>query len=228
MTLEISESAVLERLMTNRFTCRAYQSRALDGELIRSMVDMARRSASWCNVQPWQLVITESIESTECFRNALVEHAENHPEVESDFPFPPRYEGQYAQRRREAGFALYKALGIARENTEQRLSHSFENFRLFGAPHVAIITVPAQLGVYAAVDAGGFINSFLLSAQAHGIATTPQAALARHARFVRGYLNIPDTHHMVCGISFGYADFSHPVNQFRTGRASVDELVRFV
>lgn len=223
-----SDLAVFSRLMAGRFTCRGYRPDALDAELIRSVVGEASRAASWCNVQPWQLVITESRDSTDRFRDALVTHATNYPDTDSDLPFPPGYEGIHAQRRREAGLALYQALGITREDTVRRDEQSFENFRLFGAPHVAIVTVPARLGPYAVVDAGSFVASFLLSAQAHGVATTPQAALARHARFVRGYFNISDEHHMICGISFGYADPNHPANSFRTQRASVDELVSFV
>jgi len=219
--------AALDRLTSGRFTCRAYQQRALDGELIGAIVQMANRCASWCNVQPWHLVITKTAESTERFRQALAAQAASHPHTDSDLPFPPGYEGIYARRRREAGLALYKALGVAREDTARRDAQSFENFRLFGAPHVAIITIPAQLGPYAAVDAGGFIASFLLSAHAHGVAAAPQAALARHARFVRGYFGIPDEQIMVCGISFGYAEAGHPVNRFRTTRAPVDELLRF-
>ena len=43
-----------------------------------------------------------------------------------------------------------------------------ENFALFGAPHVAILTVDATLGVYGAVDTGLYIGSFLLAAHALG------------------------------------------------------------
>lgn len=228
MTSQSLDLEALDRLTASRFTCRAYQPTAVDGELIRSIVEMASRCASWCNVQPWQLVVTATAESTEHFRQALVDHATSDAQPQSDLPFPPGYEGVHARRRRDAGFALYKALGITREDTERRASQSFENFRLFGAPHVAILTVPVRLGPYAAVDAGGFVASFLLSAHAHGVATTPQAALANHAHFVRSHLGIPDTQHMICGISFGYAQEVHPINQFRTTRASVDELVRFV
>ncbi len=228
MTPQTSDLEALDRLTANRSTCRAYLSTAVNEALIRRIVDMASRSASWCNVQPWQLVITANPQITDQFRQALEHHAAAPCAMASDLPFPPGYEGVHAQRRRDAGFALYKALSISREDTERRASQSFENFRLFGAPHVAIVTVPAQLGPYAAVDAGGFVASFLLSAHAHGIATTPQAALARHAHFVREYFDIPETQHMVCGISFGYADTRHPINQFRTGRAPVEELARFL
>ncbi|AMU12696.1 MULTISPECIES: nitroreductase family protein [Burkholderia] len=227
MTSPSPELAALDRLTSGRSTCRAYLHQALDLELIRSIVGMAGRSASWCNVQPWQLVITETPESTERFRQALMQRVNDHPENESDLPFPPSYEGIYRERRRGAGIALYSSLGIGPKDTERSAEQAFRNFRMFDAPHVAIITVPAELGPYALVDAGGFVSSFLIAAYAHGVATTPQGALARHARFVREYFDIPDTQHMICGISFGYAEDAHPVNQFRTTRADVDDLMRF-
>ncbi|WP_174912117.1 nitroreductase family protein [Burkholderia diffusa] len=228
MTSPTPELAALDRLTSGRSTCRAYQHQALDPELIRSIVSMAGRSASWCNVQPWQLVVTETPESTERFRQALIQRVNAHPGNESDLPFPPSYEGVYRERRRGAGIALYSALGIGPKDTERSAEQAFRNFRMFDAPHVAIVTVPVELGPYALIDAGGFVSSFLIAAYAHGVATTPQGALARHARFVREYFGIPDTQHMICGISFGYAEDAHPVNQFRTTRAGVDDVMRFV
>ena len=227
MASQSFDLAALDRLTNGRSTCRAYQNKALDAELIRSIVGMAGRSASWCNVQPWQLVVTETLESTERFRQALMERARSHPETESDLPFPPSYEGIYGERRRGAGIALYSSLGIGRKDSERSAQQAFRNFRMFDAPHVAIVTAPAELGPYALVDAGGFISSFLLAAYAHGVATTPQGALARHAHFVREYFGIPDTQHMICGVSFGYAETGHLVNQFRTTRVGVDDLARF-
>ncbi|MBR7890685.1 nitroreductase family protein [Burkholderia multivorans] len=227
MTSPSPELVALDRLTSGRSTCRAYRHTALDRELIRSIVGMAGRSASWCNVQPWQLVVTETPESTERFRQALMQRVAAHPDNESDLPFPPSYEGIYRERRRGAGLALYSALGIGPKDSERSAEQALRNFRLFDAPHVAIVTVPAELGPYALVDAGGFVSSFLIAAYAHGVATTPQGALARHARFVREYFGIPDTQHMICGISFGYVEDAHPVNQFRTTRAAVDDLLRF-
>lgn len=222
-----SDVEVLRRLFAGRFTCRAYRPEPVPEDVILSFLDIARKTASSCNVQPWQVVIT-SRETTEAFRNALVEHATHATEVDSDLPVTEEYSGVYAERRREAGYKLYEALGIGRGDKERRASQSFENFRMFGAPHVAIVTMPADLGTYAAVDCGGFISSFLLAAHAHGVATTPQAALARHARFVRSYFGIGDDRKMVCGISFGYADPNHPVNRYRTSRVACDEMMRIV
>jgi nitroreductase len=227
MTEHLNDVQVLRRLIFGRATCRAYQPLQVPEAVIRSMVDVARGTASWCNTQPWDLTITSG-ESTDKFRCALMEQVRQNPQLNSDFPFPEEYTGVYLERRRKSGFQLYEALGIGRGDKDRRDAQSFENFRLFGAPHVAIVTVPQKLGTYGAVDAGGFINAFLLSAQAHGVATTPQAALAMQSKFIRAYFGLPDERRVVCGISFGYADTVHPVNGYRTERAQVDEIIQFV
>ncbi|MDN7907465.1 nitroreductase family protein [Burkholderia diffusa] len=147
---------------------------------------MTGSSASWCKVQPWQLVVTETPESTERFRQALMQRVNEHPDNESDLPFPASYEGIHRECRRGAGLALYSAFGIGPKDSERSAEQALRNFRLFDAPHVAIVTVPAELGPYALVDAGGFVSSFLIAAHAHCVATTPRGALRarvfRHSR----------------------------------------------
>ncbi|MCW5184230.1 nitroreductase family protein, partial [Burkholderia cenocepacia] len=154
----------LERMAAERFTCRAYLPDAVPTDVIERIVEIAKRAASWCNVQPWHAIVT-SRDTTERFRAALVAHAAQHPGIDADMPFPDEYRGVYGERRREVGYALYAALGIARDDRPARERQVAENFRLFGAPHVALLTIPAELGPYAALDCGAFVASFLLAAR---------------------------------------------------------------
>lgn len=227
MTEPTADVDALRRLISGRATCRAYLPEQVPEPVIRSIVDVARGTASWCNTQPWDLVVTAG-ESTDRFRHALMDQVRQHPGLDADFPFPAEYRGVYLERRRASGFQLYAALGIGRGDQARRDSQSLENFRLFGAPHVAILTAPAELGTYGAVDVGGFVCAFLLAAQAHGVSTTPQAALATQSSFIRRYFGIADDRKLVCGISFGYADQAHPVNGYRTERAGVDDILHLV
>ena len=41
-------------------------------------------------------------------------------------------------------------------------------------------------------------------------------------------LGIPAERLMVCGISFGYEDTQHPANSYRTSRAPIADVVKFV
>ncbi len=144
-----------------------------------------------------------------------------------DFPFPREYTGVYLARRRESGFQLYNALGIARGDKAGYAKQALENYNLFGAPHVAIIHSDEALGTYGAIDCGGYVTSFMLAAQALGVATVPQAALAFHSDLVRQHFGLGDDRRVVCGISFGYPDREHKANSYRTSRAAIDDTVRF-
>ena len=145
-----------------------------------------------------------------------------------DFPFPREYRGIYLARRRESGFQLYNSLGIPRGDQAGYAKQALENFNFFGAPHVAIVHTDEALGVYGAIDCGGYVTSFMLAAQALGVATIPQAALAFHSELVRRHFGIGDDRKVVCGISFGYPDRSHKANSYRTTRAGIADTVTFV
>jgi nitroreductase len=218
----------LAQLLTSRFSCRAYRPDRIGRDAIGKLLELAQMSASWSNVQPWQVLITEG-EATRRFGEALYAHAANHPtDMDFDFDPPVGYEGVYDQRRKECGIQLYTTLQIKRGDRAAGSLQMLENFRFFGAPHTAIITTERKLGVYGAIDCGAYVGTFLLAAQSVGLSSTPQASLARYGGFVRDYFKIPPDRSIVCGISFGYADEQHPANGFRTTRATLREVVEFV
>jgi nitroreductase len=145
-----------------------------------------------------------------------------------DFTFPEAYLGVYRERRKVCGVQLYQALGIAREDRARAREQSLENFRFFGAPHVAFVTTEAALGFYGGLDCGLYVMSFLLAAEAAGVACTPQAALASYPDLVREHLGLADGRLLVCGIAFGRGDAGAVVNDYRTGRADLAEAVRWI
>ena len=222
-TNEIDETddQILERLLSARFSCRSYQTKPVPQKIIDRILTLAQKTASWNNTQPWQVIITSGA-ATEKFRHALYAHAQSGSTPQPDLPFPREYKGVSLDRRRECGFALYGALGIQRGDKAAYMKQGAENFRLFGAPHVAIISSDEALGPYGAVDCGAYVANFMLAAQSLGVATIAQAAVTQHGRFVHSYFGIPDDRLLVCGISFGYADTAHPVNNYRTTRVPID------
>lgn len=212
-----------QQLLDDRYSCRGFQDRPVPREVIERMLDMARRTASWCNAQPWQVLVTSGA-ATERFRGAMLQQANSPPET-PDFDWPTAYEGLYQQRRRECGLALYDAVGVAKGDRVASARQGLENFRLFGAPHVAIVTTERALGTYGAVDCGAFVSNLMLAATSLGIATIAQAALASRPAVVRELFDLPGSRLVVCGVSFGYADAEHPANGFRTTRAPLEEVV---
>jgi nitroreductase len=214
-----------DALMRARFSCRAFRPDPVPQPMIKQVIATAQRAPSWCNAQPWHVIVTEGTE-TERFRDALHTQAARDAGA-LDLPAPEGYPGVYGDRRREVGWQLYDAVGVTKGDRDGSARQMMRNFALFDAPHVAILTSPRALGPYGAMDSGGFVLAFTLAARALGIDSIPQAAVANHAAFVRNYFGINDDRMMLCAISFGYADPDHPANSFRTTRAGLDEIVEF-
>jgi nitroreductase len=190
------DAQTLERLLAARYSCRGFLADPVADSVIERILAMAQRSPSWCNAQPWQVIVTKGA-GTESFRRAC-------------------------------GFALYDAVGVKRGDRTASAVQMLENYKFFGAPHVAIITSDEALGIYGVIDCGIYVSNFLLAAQSLGVASIPQAALASHSKFVREYFGVESGRLVVCGISFGYEDLAHKANGFRTDRARLDQAATWV
>lgn len=220
------DAETLARLLAGRFSCRAFLPEPVPRSTQMEILRLAQKTASWCNSQPWQLLITEGA-GTERFRQGYYAHALGRTPT-PDFDFPQEYLDAYLERRRRCGVQLYQSVGIGRDDRDAAQRQMLENFRCFGAPHAAIVTTEAALGVYGVLDCGAYTHNFMLAAHALGVACIAQAALAAHPQFIRDHFGLPERRRIVCGISFGYADRTHPVNQFRTGRAGAAEAATWV
>jgi nitroreductase len=218
---------VLEELLRERYSCRAFLPDPVPRSTIDRILTVAQRTASWCNSQPWQVLIASG-EAKERFRKAIYAEASSGAPQQGDFSFPREYLGVYLERRRESGFQLYNTLGIARGDRAAYARQALENFNFFGAPHVAIIHSDEALGIYGAIDCGGYVGNFMLAAQALGLGTIPQAALAHHSGLIRRHFGLGDDRRVVCGISFGFPDRDHKVNSYRTSRAAIPDAATFV
>ncbi len=222
-TSEPAQVSTLAELLDRRWTCRQFHPDQVPHTDIERLLELAQQTPSWCNTQPWQVIVTEGA-ATDRFRTELLSHIQAGGEAQPDFPFPAEYTGIYRDRRRACGLQLYDSVGIGKGDP-RTLTQALRNFEFFDAPHVALITTEADLGVYGAVDCGLYTSTFLMAAQSLGIAAAPQAALASYGPFVHNYFGIPESRRVLLGISFGYADLDHPINSFRTARETVPNVV---
>jgi len=214
-------------VVRGRFSARAFRPDPVPDAILSRILALAQCTPSWCNTQPWELVITRGA-ATARFRDALYAHARSGAATGSDFPFPQAYEGVYRDRRKVCGVQLYQSLGIGKGDRAAAAEQSLENFRCFGAPHVAILTTEQKLGHYGLLDCGLYIQSFMLAAVDAGVDCIAQAALASYSPFLREYFSLAPNRLVVCGIAFGYAEREAAINSYRTERALVDQAVRFI
>lgn len=219
------QAEALRGLLNQRFSCRGYLPDPIPRDTIDAILEMAQRTPSWCNSQPWQVHITQPA-ATERLRTALSDSPAD--DTHWDIAPPAEYRGVYRERRRTCGWQLYESVGIKEGDRVASARQGAENFRFFGAPHLAVITTEANLGTYGVLDCGAYVNNFMLAATSLGVGAIAQAAIASKAHIIREQLGIDATRNIVVGISFGYVDASHPANSFRTERAGLMETVTLV
>jgi nitroreductase len=192
---------VLNDVLRERYSCRGFLSDCVPRATIERILVADQRTASWCNAQPWQIAILTGA-ATIRTRKRLLEHVQ-HVRSQPDLAWPLEYHGAYQERRRECGLQLYSAVGVARGDTRAAEQQRLENFRFFGAPHVAIVATDRALGTYGAVDCGAYVANFALAARSLGVAVIAQAAIAAYPAFWREQLDLSEDQLVVCGISFG-------------------------
>ncbi|MDF0603190.1 nitroreductase [Psychromarinibacter sp. C21-152] len=219
----MSEIDTLEALLHRRHSCRAFRPEPVPDAVIDRIVTAAGRVPSWCNAQPWHLALCAPDE-TDRLREALYAAAAQGGHA-PDIPFPAAYTGRYKTRRSVCGWALYEAVGVEKGDRAASARQMLENFRFFGAPHFGLVTTEAELGAYGVLDCGAFVTAFTLAAEALGVASIAQAAVAGHAPLLRDWFGLPENRQVVCGLSFGYEDANAPANGFRTERAPLDEIL---
>ncbi len=220
------ELATLQALLDRRYSCRAYRADPVPRVLVERALAAAQRTPSWCNTQPWQVHVASGAARDRLMARYFEVAAASSP-ASPDFAFPPSYEGVYRDRRKVCGVQLYQAVGIGRDDRERAHQQSLENFRGFGAPHVAILTTDRTLGVYGLLDCGIYLSNLMLALGAQGIDCIAQAALATYPQVPREHFGIGDDRLVVCGLSFGYGQGDAAINGYRTARAAVDEVLQW-
>jgi len=197
-------------IVSNRRSMRAFKSDSVPREVIEAVMGGAQQAPSNCNTQPWfvHVVTGDTLEQL------------------LDFPYDGQYDGVYKERQYASATALYDALGISREEKAARNNWFMRNFTFFDAPAVAFFTLPSQFGLREACDLGMYAQTVMLGLVAHGLGSCPQTSLGFLANVIRPALGLGDHEKLMFGLSFGYPTET-PVNQVRTQRAALHDVVTF-
>jgi nitroreductase len=226
----------LAELLRSRRSVRDFKSDPIPEELLRKVLEDANWSPSWCNTHPYFLTIAsgpakDRIKVKLCELYDTITQAQTSwlglagvaltrkGLPDGDFNNIFKYPDELDVHRKACGYGLYSLLGIDKSDHKGRDLQMRKNFEFFGAPTVIFIFVHAHMKEYSVLDAGIFLQSLLLSAEANGLATCAQGALATWGSPIREEFGsaIPRGYKLLCGLSIGYAS-DHVVNKFNPGR----------
>jgi nitroreductase len=219
---------VSEAILT-RITTRAFLDKPVPGQVLREILEVAKRAPSGGNLQPWRVWVLGGEEMVR-FKALIKEKLAVSPRGEGTeyHIYPPELKEPYKARRFKCGEDMYATINIPREDKFGRLMNFARNFEFFGAPVGMFFAIDRQMQQGQWADLGMFMQSIMLLAREHGLHTCPQEAWAIWYKTVGEFFAIPPELMLFCGMGIGYMDEAHPINSLRTERAALDEFATFV
>lgn len=238
-TFDASNAAqALSTLIRSRRSVRDFLPDPIPPSVLDAVLADANWAPSWSNTQPYRVAVAtgavrDRIAAQLCdnFDHGMAaQHGGAWAKLkllvtrrglpDGDFKTQFDYPEDLQPRRRDTGRGLYQLLGIDRHDLAARDRQMRRNFEFFGAPTALFLFAHKGLHEFSVLDAGIWLQTLMLSAHAHGLATCAQGALATWAGPVRQAFSVPAPYQLICGVSIGYAS-SHTVNQYNPGRGDV-------
>ena len=215
--------------VASRFSCRAYLDAPVAAGQIERILDRARRAPSGGNLQPWRVYVVEGEPLRKLIarirRKSLLNPRGEKPEYNV---YPPKLHEPYRSRRYQCGEDLYASLGIPREDKKGRMKQFARNLQAFDAPAVLFFSIDRRMGHNQWAHLGMFMQTVMLLAKEEGLDTCAQESWGAFHKTVSKFIGLPAGQMLYCGMALGYADPEHPINQWRTERAPLEEFARFI
>ncbi|WP_439816674.1 nitroreductase [Zavarzinia sp. CC-PAN008] len=208
-----------------RRSIRAFRPDPVPAAVVRTLLEQAARAPSGGNLQPWRVHAVAGAALADLL--ARVRQAGFDPSPAYDI-YPADLWEPYRTRRFETGEALYDAIAIPRTDKAGRMRQLARNAEFFGAPVGIFVSVDRRMGPPQWSDLGMYIQTLMLLAVEHGLATCPQEFWALYARTVATVLDLPDDQMLFCGVALGYRDDDAPINTLRTTRAPFADWGRMI
>lgn len=238
----MNSAQILSNIIRERRSVRDFLPTPIPQDLLDKVLEDANHAPSWSNTQPYKIAVVSGALRNE-LQTQLTDRFDKGMTAQrggwlskfkllisrdglpdGDFVTNFAYPEDLQPRRRATGHGLYELLGIGRSDNAARDAQTRKNFEFFGAPTVLFLFAHSGLREFSALDTGIFLQTLMLSAQAHGLNTCAQGALATWAGPVRKAFDVPKQYKLICGVSIGYQS-SSPVNQFNPGRVSTADLM---
>jgi nitroreductase len=215
--------------ITSRITARAFLDKPVPGQVLREILETAKRAPSGGNLQPWHVWVLGGPEMVR-FKALIKEKLPANPRGEgTEYNiYPPELKEPYKARRFKCGEDMYATINVPREDKFGRLLNFARNFEFFGAPAAFFFAIDRQMQQGQWADLGMFMQSIMLLARERGLHTCPQEAWAIWHKTIGEFFSIPAELMLFCGMGIGTMDEAHPINTLRTERAPLDEFATFV
>jgi len=218
-----------DEVMLGRRSIRGYKPDPVPRPLIEEVLTLAMRAPTSMNTQPWNFYVITG-EPLDRIRRGNTERMIAGVSQSREFRTGEAFAGQHRERQIGVAKQLFTAMGIARDNAEQRQDWVLRGFRQFDAPVCVIVTYDKVLDGSddTPFDCGGVTNALVNAAWSRGLGTVINSQGIMQSPVVRENAGIADDQVIMKSIALGWPDETFPANAVVSERKSVAEAATFV
>lgn len=218
----------LSEAILSRRSVRSFKADEVPECKIRRIFELALRSPSGTNTQPWYSYVCAGEVRENIIRDvgSLYDQGKATTYEAYDY-YPKMWSDVHKERRRKIGWDLYGLLGIQKGDRERTKIQAKRNFCFFDAPVGIFFTTDDYLGRGSWSDVGLFMQTFMLAARSEGLHTCPQAAWITFQEPIFRHLQIPSEQVLVSGMALGYEETEAIENTLVSEREEIDNIVSF-
>lgn len=208
-----------------RQSVRGFKRDPVPKEVLREILEIASRSPSTMNTQPWEIIVVTG-QAIEDIRRRNLEALNSGVTQESEVPLRP-YKGKYRERQVDLAIEIFRLMGIAREDREKRADWMQRGFRFFDAPAGIILTMDKSLdqSPLSLLDIGAIMQTICLVALSYGLATCIEDQALMFPEVIRKVTGVPPSKRIVIAIAIGYPDWDFPANKLKSEREPVERII---
>lgn len=212
---------VLDAIQQRRST-RGFLDKPVERVVLERLLAHATQAPSAINIQPWEIYVVSGEERKRLSR-VLVKRMR-----ERNISCGPGANRPLADHFKQRQRALLQCM--LPNLPEDRPFQDFINegsCNFYGAPTALIIAEDEAFSSARLADIGVLVGYLALTAHALGLGTCPIGLITAFEEDIREELSIPEEKQIVIGMAVGYPDPKSAVNRSRSGRAPLDELVKW-
>lgn len=212
---------VLEAIQQRRST-RGFLDRPVDRDVVERLLSLATQAPSAINLQPWEIVVVSGEERKRLSRVLVKRMRERNISCGPGAKRP--LAEHFVERQRALLQCMLPNLPEGRP-FEEFINEGSCNF--YGAPTALILALDQVFSSARLTDIGVVVGYLALAAHAMGLGTCPIGLITAFEEDIREELGLPEEKQIVIGIALGYPDPQSAVNRSRSGRAPLEEVVKW-
>jgi nitroreductase len=216
-------------VILGRRSIRGYKPDAVPAALIREILTLAMRAPSSMNTQPYHFYAITGA-PLDRIRAGNTERMVAGVPQSREFRTGGAFAGPHRDRQIGVAKQLFAAMGIARDDQEQRQDWVLRGFRQFDAPVCIIITYDRALDGSddTPFDCGAVATTLVNAAWSRGLGTVINSQGIMQSPVVREHAGIADDQVILKSIALGWPDDDFPANAVISERRPVEDATTFV